>query len=73
MMVVVVLFWVVCQPVFWFTDIMLVRHLKLIAAITSAAVVLPLTSALATTKAAPAPPQFTIPAKERIVLYVADG
>jgi len=51
---------------------MLVRHLKLIAAITSAAVVLPLACALATT-APPAPPQFTIPAKERIVLYVADG
>lgn len=36
-------------------------------------VLLPLFSALAVPKAPPAPPQFTIPAKERIVIYVADG
>jgi hypothetical protein len=63
---------VVRQSVFWFTDIMLVRRIKSIAAITSIAVLLPLSSVLAATSA-PAPPQFTIPAKERIVLYVADG
>ena len=73
MIVIATVFRVVCQPVFWFTDAMLARHLRLFAVITSIAVVLPLTSALAATKPAPAPPQFTIPARERIVLYVADG
>lgn|GEM_PF-2789312 len=63
---------VVYSPVFWFTDNMLLRQIRLIAAITSIAVLLPLSSVLAATSA-PAPPQFTIPAKERIVLYVADG
>jgi len=48
------------------------RQIRLIAAITSVAVLLPLSSVMAATSA-PAPPQFTIPAKERIVLYVADG
>lgn len=67
------LFRVVCQPVFWFTDSMLTHHIKSIVAILFVVALLPLTSALATTKPAPAPPQFTIPAKERIVLYVADG
>ena len=73
MIVIATVFRVVCQSVFWFTDSMPVRHIRLIAAITSIAVLLPFTSALAATKPTPAPPQFTIPARERIVLYVADG
>jgi len=51
---------------------MLLRHIKLIVTITSIAVLLPLAGILAGTST-PAQPQFTIPAKERIVLYVADG
>lgn len=67
------LFRVVRQPVLGFTGPMLLRRIRSLAVVLVVAALLPLTSALATTQPAPAPRQFTIQPKERIVLYVADG
>jgi hypothetical protein len=49
------------------------QQIRLIATIILITTLLPFSSALATTQPAPAPRQFTIQPKERIVLYVADG
>ncbi|MGB4599355.1 MAG: hypothetical protein WBI04_05190 [Trichlorobacter sp.] len=52
---------------------MLTLQLRSIAAILSVVALFPLASALAATSTPPAPSHFTIPAKERIVIYTAYG